>query len=386
MNIQTAEAPPQRFDIFTGILKAGGGDGEPMTLSGVASSNVEDLHGDTIERSALKDMEGQVANGLTIFLNHSYQVPEDVAGYTDSAKMRKRGEDGDGNAVWDLDMDISINDENPRAVEAWRGIRKKGAKVGLSIGANIPKGGYEVDRKTGAKTIKRINLLETSIVGIPANPRSWISKAVEAIEHEPDSLHDLMVHAVLEAEEVKEAPPADDRDEDDTALAGEAEPELVETSPDQPDVQEDDSTPDADPSDPGSEVETADASAETSGVSPLEGDTAVVEAAIESLDQVEGEVNATHLQMAVDIGRALAEQLVDARKSRDEALRAKAEAERERDEAIEQSSQVLAQTAEIVEAVGKMPLGRKTFIKEAQRKLAHLETTYGPEFMRMLEK
>jgi cation transport regulator ChaB len=384
-DIVTAEAVPSaRFDIFTGILKAGGGDGEPMTLSGIASSSVEDLHGDRIERSALKDMEAQIANGLAIFLNHSYKVPEDLAGYADAAKITKRGEDAEGNAIWDLDLSFTINDENPRAVEAWRGINKKKAKVGLSIGANIPPGGYEIDRKTGAKTIKRITLLETSIVGIPANPRSWIAKALESIEEkEPvEALPPITAPSgtwsvptvwtttsstdiVLTPEELAAAPPADDRE--------------PETSPDQPGVSAD-SAPEAPEATPAPEEGQP---TEPSEVASLESDTDIA-AAMESLSQAEGAVDLTHLQMAVDLGRALAEQLVIVRKERDDAVEAKAEAERDRDETITRTGQILAQTAEIVEAVGKMPLGRKAVIREQSAKLKHLESTYGTEFMKML--
>jgi HK97 family phage prohead protease len=418
-DIMTAEAMPTgRFNIFTGILKAGGGDGEPMTLSGVASSTVEDLHGDRIERTALKDMERQVANGLTIFLNHSYRVPEDVAGYASAAKITKRGEDAEGNAIWDLDMEITINDENPRATEAWRGIRKKGAKVGLSIGANIPHGGYEVNPKTGAKTIKRVNLLETSIVGIPANPRSWIAMAVKSLDVpvvDPRMMTTTMmtnrttyndnitiggstswpgtIYRTISPDEVLSAPPADDRDID---------PDLVEgcptcgedkedgddcgdayhrkdTSPDQPGDKQDDSEPEA-IGDPGLEV-----SSEASGVEPLEGDAGVA-AAIESLDRISGEVTPTHLQFAVDIARSLAVRCASLRDERDEALRAKSEAERERDSVIRQTDQVLVQTAQIIKAVGDMPVGRKTVLHREASKLKHLEGVFGAEFMKMLEK
>jgi HK97 family phage prohead protease len=414
-DIMTAEAMPTgRFNIFTGILKAGGGEGEPMTLSGVASSTVEDLHGDRIERTALKDMERQVANGLTIFLNHSYRVPEDVAGYASAAKITKRGEDAEGNAIWDLDMEITINDENPRATEAWRGIRKKGAKVGLSIGANIPNGGYEVNPKTGAKTIKRVNLLETSIVGIPANPRSWIAMAVKSLDApvvdqgfmttmttNRTVLNGTTTNGatfvpswrLISPEEVLSAPPADDRDID---------PDLVEgcpacgedkedgddcgdayhrkdTSPDQPGDKQDDSEPEA-IGDPGLEV-----SSEASGVEPLEGDAGVA-AAIESLDRISGEVTPTHLQFAVDIARSLAVRCASLRDERDEALRAKSEAERERDSVIRQTDQVLVQTAQIIKAVGDMPVGRKTVLHREASKLKHLEGVFGAEFMKMLEK
>lgn len=360
--VMTAEADPSRqFNIFTGILKAGGSEEEGMTLSGVASSSVKDHHGDLMKESAIRDMEMQATAGLTIFLNHEYKVPEDVAGSTTGARAVNRGTDGDGNPIWDLDVDIDINSENPRAVEAWRSIRKKGTKLGLSIGANIPKDGFDIN-DDGRYDIEHVNLLETSIVGIPANPRSWISKAVDAL---PPILEEDLVEEV-KSEEVEAAPPADDREDEEVTV-------VAETSPEQPDEDQDDK-PEAE-SDPDEVV-------------PLEGETAVVSAAIESLDAVESEeVTLTHLQMAVDIARSAVEQNVALTKKVDEALQAKAEADRERTEAIEGTGKILAGVHDLLEELGNTPLGRKTApaVKQAQRKLAHLEGIYGPEIMKMLE-
>lgn len=147
-----------------------------MVLHGVASSTTTDLHGDTMEPTALEDMERDANAGLTIFLNHSYNVPEDVGGQVTRAKMLARGVDGEGNPNHDLDFDLEINDENPRAISAWKAI-DRGHKIGLSIGAMIPQGGATRE-KNGAYRIHHVKLLETSIVGIPANPRSWIQNSV----------------------------------------------------------------------------------------------------------------------------------------------------------------------------------------------------------------
>lgn len=398
-DILTAEAKPSaKFEFFTDVLKAGGGDGEPMTLSGVASSTVEDLHGDRIERSALRDMEQQIANGLTIFLNHKYQVPEDVAGFAQSAKVTKRGADPEGNGIWDLDIDLTINDENPRAVEAWKGINRKKWKAGLSIGANIPQGGYETDRKTGAKTIKRIQLLETSIVGIPANQRSWIAKALEVL---PDDDEVVLDEAIVKAEELEAAPPADDRDvdpelQDACPSCGKEEDDegcddpyhksaAEQTSPDQPDEEttQDDSAPEAVSSDPGPE-ESGDA-ADPSEVAPLEGDPDPT-SVLESLPGIGEEVTLTHLQTALEVGTALASQIVGLRRELADAEKAKSEAERERDETTRKMQTLIGEVSEIVLAVGNMPLGRKAHLRGAEAKLDHLKGVYGADFMKMLEK
>jgi HK97 family phage prohead protease len=369
-DIVTADVTPARqFQIFTGILKAKGSPEEGMSLSGVASSSVKDLHGDTILETAIRDMEMQAKQGLTIFLNHEYKVPEDVAGSTTDARVVQRGTDSKGSPVWDLDLDIDINDTNPRAVDAWRAIKKKGTKLGLSIGANIPDGGWERD-DDGHYIISHVNLLETSIVGIPANPRSWISMAVKSLGTTESVLEATNTY-VVKAEELEAAPPADDRDELDMIEDGSPE-EVAPPTDDQPEA-------DGDP-------EPEESEEDEPGVVPLEGETAVVSAAISALEKVEGEVTLTQLQMAVGIAQTLAERIGVLRFEYDKALRAKEDAERERDEAIAGTGRILASVRELIDELGNTPLGRKTSMKGHERKLSHLEGTYGVEFMRMLEK
>jgi HK97 family phage prohead protease len=181
-NIQAAVdavLPATKFQIFSGILKANRSADGKMRLHGVASSTTKDLHGDTMMASAIEDMEQAANNNLTIFLNHSYEVPEDVAGSVESARMKTRGVDAGGNPNYDLDMDILVNDANPRAVKAFEAI-ERGTKLGLSIGALIPEGGARKE-KGGAFLIDHVELLETSLVGIPANPRSWVEYAAKSL-------------------------------------------------------------------------------------------------------------------------------------------------------------------------------------------------------------
>jgi HK97 family phage prohead protease len=165
------------FKIFAPMLKASMGTDGKMRLHGIASSSVKDRHGDTMQPSALMDMERSANNNLTIFLNHSYDVPEDVAGHVERALLRSHPQDPD---IHDLSMDIVVNQTNPRAVKAWEAI-EAGTQLGLSIGAMIPEGGAERDRKSGAYSINHVELLETSLVGVPANPRSWVEYAVKSL-------------------------------------------------------------------------------------------------------------------------------------------------------------------------------------------------------------
>lgn len=165
------------FKIFAPMLKASlDGDGK-MRLHGVASSTVLDSQGHEIRASALADMEESASKNMTIFLNHEYKVPEDVAGSIERASIRSHPQDP---AIKDLVLDIVINEANPRAVNAWQAIQK-GTQLGLSIGAHIPEGGAHRDKKSGAYIIEHVLLRETSLVGVPANPRSWIEYAVKSL-------------------------------------------------------------------------------------------------------------------------------------------------------------------------------------------------------------
>lgn len=183
-----------RFQIFSGVLmaytasvkQADGSEREVKMLRGIASSTVKDLHGDRMTDNAIAKMEQSAKSNMTIFLNHSYEVPEDVAGSVVTAWSTKDASEtaADGNPIALLHFEISVNEQNERAVKAWSAIQG-GTKLGLSIGAMIPDGGATWDKQAGGYIIDDIELLETSIVGIPANPKSWVEYAVKSIGGRP---------------------------------------------------------------------------------------------------------------------------------------------------------------------------------------------------------
>ena len=180
MTLYEQTAPAVKFEFLTpGMLKASKGADGKMRLHGIASSTTRDLHGDVMTESALQDMENSANRNLTIFLNHDYTVPEDVGGSVERAIRRTRDVDHAGNPNIDLELDIVMDDTNPRAVQTWNSIQN-GTKLGLSIGANLPEGGYKRN-KDGTYVIEHCDLMETSIVGLPANPRSWVEYAVKAL-------------------------------------------------------------------------------------------------------------------------------------------------------------------------------------------------------------
>ena len=175
------------FKIFAPTMIASRGDDGKLRIEGIASSNVRDSHGDQITRKALEKMAG-AARGLTIFLNHKYEVPEDVFGTVERVKLERTGQidPQTKEEIYDLRMGIVVNKSNPRAVNAFESMEVRPdsipARLGLSIGAMVPEGGAKFDKTAGGRYIvDDLDLVETSLVSIPANPRSWIDYAVKSL-------------------------------------------------------------------------------------------------------------------------------------------------------------------------------------------------------------
>lgn len=166
-----------KFQIFTGLLKAYEGPDGSKRFRTTASSTISDLAKDEILVPGIEQMAQKAKGNLTIFLNHEYRVPEDVLGSVEDASMHTRGVDSEGNPIVDLDFDVRLNESNPRAVQTFEAI-KNGVKLGTSIGAIVRSA---EKKKGGGLRISELELLEASIVGIPANPRSWVQYAVKSI-------------------------------------------------------------------------------------------------------------------------------------------------------------------------------------------------------------
>lgn len=186
------------FKLFTGTLKAYETESGDRYVSGTTSSTIRDLHGDAMAMSALKSMEDTAKQNMTVFLNHNYNVPEDLFGSATDARIVKRMDEEAGEEVYDLDIDVKVcpEDENPQAMQAYRAI-KRGVKLGLSIGARVESADKKRDEKSGIDTyvINKVRLLEASVVGIPANQRSYLHNAVKSLRSKPEE--NEVEHAVI---------------------------------------------------------------------------------------------------------------------------------------------------------------------------------------------
>jgi len=179
------EQKQPQFKIVTGALKAVDSPDGRRVLHCTASSSITDRHGDEITEECIRDMSKQaVEKSMTIFLNHHYIVPEDVIAKTYAAQVLNRVKTSEDIQIWDLDIDIEMVNSNPRADKTWDLLKGDMVKLGVSIGAMIEDWEY-IDKDAGfwgGLRIKKVDLLEASIVGIPANQRSWVQNAVKAIK------------------------------------------------------------------------------------------------------------------------------------------------------------------------------------------------------------
>jgi starvation-inducible DNA-binding protein len=171
------------FKIYTNALKAYEDEFGGRVVTGTTSSTIRDLHGDEMTYNALKSMEHTAKQNMTIWLNHEYKVPDDLFGSVTDARIVKRI-DETGQEVYDLDVDIKVcpEEENPEAMRAFRAI-KRGVKLGLSIGARVERVTKRKDQHSGEESyvIDSVKLMEASVVGIPANQRSYLQNAVKSL-------------------------------------------------------------------------------------------------------------------------------------------------------------------------------------------------------------
>lgn len=365
------------------ILRSGiekGEDGEDIyILSGVASSTIKDRHGDTILPSALIDMERAANSNLTMFLNHSYDVPEDVAGSVRKASISSTGVDESGAPVYDLDYEFKVNRVNKRAEETFKAI-KGGTKLGLSIGARIPEGGAVRNKKTGALLIAHVDLLETSVVGVPANPKSWVEAINKAYKNPVTKLFPgitLETHEVPDAEDVVASTTPDPTPEPEPTpdpapepVEASAEPDIAEsTAPSQ-------DAPESTPGDDGADASTDVAAAAATPEAPVDLSKASTPELVELLVQSQTSIS------------QLAKQLLETNAKLQAAEQRAATAERERDNIAAVAKDHFADVAQIIHRLGSLPVGQRASFKRIQKDfedgLDSASDIYGEEIVALL--
>jgi len=375
--------PEVKFQIFSGALKAITTEDGSESIRTTASSNVVDHAGHQITQRAIDQMAAS-AIGKTIFLNHSYNVPEDVFGYVTDAKAVQRSD------IWDLDLDVSVETDNPRAVATTRSVRR-GVQLGTSIGVLV-KDAWK--NKEGHLVIDDVTMLEASIVGIPSNPRSWVHRVVkayqEAGEDLEDSVDDNEVPGQTEREDLPDQPVT--HSEDDLDPSKDAAPDLTLNANPEPAAPDAGSTipavaQEGQPTDPESAEPTDGATPDnTKDIEPSK--EPIPASTLEASDDVLGDIARGLLSIKqADFNSMLkmiettTHEMVETKKALFAAQNTVVALERERDEA--NANVLLAK--QFVDRLAELPIGRRAshaaVIKDFHEKLSGI---YDADFLKML--
>lgn len=160
-------------------------------LQGIASTTALDRDSERVSKACMLDMARNIkAKRLPIFGNHQHEW-ENMLGYADDAEVL------DGNMLVKIVTDYV--ETNPK-VSQLIGKLEADMPLGLSIGGKVKDSRevYEPSLGKNIKMIDRIDLLETSIVGIAANPEASLS------------LPDQIAKSLKETETLVKYPPAGD--------------------------------------------------------------------------------------------------------------------------------------------------------------------------------
>lgn len=260
------------FKIFAPTLVASRGDDGSLRIEGIASSTVRDHHGDQLTLKALEKMAA-TARGMTIFMNHSYNVPGDVFGRVEKVNLARSGmiDEKTKTEIWDLRFGIKVAKSNKQALDTFEMI-EGGTRLGLSIGAMVPDGGATFSKEDGGRYIvDDVELVETSVVGVPANPRSWIDYAVKSLAGKfPEKLEKerASMREVLEANGATTVEAQGLVDDESDAIDDSADPETAPAET--PDVNDTPSDDQVDPDGEDAKVPVDDDSAATNQPSSIE--------------------------------------------------------------------------------------------------------------------
>jgi hypothetical protein len=367
-------------------------------IEGIASSTITDSHGDEITIAGQRKMVAS-AMGLTVFMNHEYRVPQDVFGTVTKARLIATDvtDKKTGKPVYDMRWAIDVADSNPLAMQTFDLLEKNKSHLGISIGAMIPEGGASINKETKGLIVDDIDIVEGSIVGVPASPRSFVDYAVKSITgrfpekvDRPSFLAKMATEAA--GEEVTET--SDDEDEvekvskalDEIATGTPAtDDESEETTNEDPTVVEKSkisiwetdegktveidtgrSKPKADDSQ--SEQAKPDTSGgSTSGAKAKSGDVTVITAAKSALD---------------NSGSLVTSLVAQLRASRTE----NADLKEQIKQLTEISTSAIRNATAYIERVGQLPAGRQTGYIEAKAEMTDLASVYGDDVRAILRK
>jgi HK97 family phage prohead protease len=168
------------------------------TFEGYASVfGVLDDNGDIVETGAFTaTLERHAKEGTYPAMLYGHSMAREIGEWL-SLKEDERGLYGKGK-LW-----IDGQHPDPDALKAYRGMKKKNGKMGLSIGYMVPDGGAVWDEKSKAMRIKEVELYEVSPVLFPANRHARVEAVKNGEIPEINYLEDVLREAGLSRSKAK---------------------------------------------------------------------------------------------------------------------------------------------------------------------------------------
>jgi hypothetical protein len=272
----------------------------------------------------------------------------------------------------------------------------------------IPDGGAK-RQKDGSYIIEHVDLLETSIVGIPANPRSWVEYAVKAIKSKDNKSRDTVVPlgtptltlsdnnytitGTLDGANVlfNSATP---EVEDDADAVIESDPVAVDTAESVVDPDITDTQVTIIQIDTGDNADSDSPTSQDAPSSTPEAEGGLLDETADGDDEALGDTITQSVE-PVALDRTLSEtlsllrettrELIDARQALGAAEAAKKALELERDQALVERDSVLKTTKALLDRVASAPLARRAVVRDAQRDLSRFSGVYSESFLNMLK-
>lgn len=199
------------FDFPADITKFADIDGD-FHIIGYAATTDFDLQGDIITEEALRASSIDLIKNSTVLLNHDLKKP---IGKVTHVEFDKNG----------LLIDVLISKTEPEIIQKI----KEGVLNKFSIRGQVLEREHkyvpELDRMVNI--IKRMNLIEVSLVSVPANPQAraigwYISKAIKEKEEQMDNTDEIIIEEINPKEDTtneqttenKGAPPVKEENHD----------------------------------------------------------------------------------------------------------------------------------------------------------------------------
>lgn len=168
------------FSVYTGAMhpmerkELPEADAERPIIRMRGSSTVQDLQGDIMALSALEDMT-KVSPDLLLWLNHSYDLPQDLM-----AKLYQLPTIQMQGGIADLWIMAEAVLSNPLAEKTYNYIVKDKVRLGCSVGCQVLEWDLlDSNDLCSPIIIKRVYVVEWSVVSIPANQRCWTENAIK---------------------------------------------------------------------------------------------------------------------------------------------------------------------------------------------------------------